>query len=366
VIAAAAAVAIQSFRYERTVRPAAPGIVEVLPDGALWAHARDGFADLRVVDAAGDQVPWRLADVASAHDLDVTLPVIDSGRRGALAVARVRTRAPVERLTLDVPDRRFVGVARVYGSDDRRTWTSIGSTQIYAVGGAAPGRSTAVLLRRNDFRYLEIRATSVTRIDGVTVRLERRRTDDVRVPAKLHVEHGDAVVVDVGHANVPVDELRISSTSPRYDRSFTVSSHGAVVASGRLVRLHGPGLTVVPVDLRGRFVRIEIANGDDPPLRGLRVTAYARPRPILIEGGHPRPLTLYYGGAAAAPDYEFARLPLQGAPHLARLGAERANPGYSVVDHRTLFARHRWLVTLALALGAAVLVAAGGLALRRT
>jgi hypothetical protein len=47
------------------------------------------------------------------------------------------------------------------------------------------------------------------------------------------------------------------------------------------------------------------------------------------------------------------------------LGPERANPEYHVVDTRSIFARHRSLVTLALAFAAALLVAAGGLALRR-
>jgi hypothetical protein len=67
------------------------------------------------------------------------------------------------------------------------------------------------------------------------------------------------------------------------------------------------------------------------------------------------------------PEYDFARLPvagLQASP--APLAAERANPAYRVVDARSVFARHRSLVTGALALAALVLVGAGGLALRRT
>lgn len=356
---------VQQFQYERTVRAAGTAIVQVAADGAMWAHAARDFADLRVVDARGREVPWQLPDLPPDADLNVPLRVIDSGRRGALAIARVRTPRSADRVTLVVPDTRFVGVATVYGSDDRQTWTSIGSTQIYSVGGATPARSAAVLLRPNDYPYLEIRATSVSSITGVGVR-ESHPADLVRVPAKVRTVEGREVVVDLGYARVPIDELRISSTTRRYDRPFTVLSHGVAVASGRLVRLSGPGVTVASVDAEGRLIRIAIANGDDPPLRGLRVTAWARQRPVLIESGRRGPLTLYYGGHVGPPSYDFARLPVQGTVHREVLGVEHANPAYRVVDRRSFFTKHTALVTAALALAAALLVAAGALALRRT
>jgi hypothetical protein len=267
-------------------------------------------------------------------------------------------------VTLLVPDRRFVGTVFAYGSTDGRAWTKVASSQIYSVGGAVVARSTTILLPANDFRYLELRATRVSRIDGVLVSTASR-TRLVRVPASVRVE-GGSVVVDLGHANTPVDELRITSTTTRYDRPFAVSSHGGFVVSGRLLRVGAPNATVVGLGVRTRSLRLTVANGDDPPLRGLRVTAYARPRPLLVEGGHPGPLTMYYGGRVAAPDYDFARLPVPGKAVPATLGAERSNPAFQVVDRRSFFARHEALVTAALAAAAGLLVAAGALALRRT
>jgi hypothetical protein len=122
--------------------------------------------------------------------------------------------------------------------------------------------------------------------------------------------------------------------------------------------------------VRARVLRVRIANGDDPPLHGIRVEPLARPRTLLLEGGHPGPFTLYYGGDVPAPIYEFARLPRAalalGQARPGALGPERANPRYHVVDTRSFFARHRSLVTAALALAAAAVLAAGALALRRT
>jgi len=361
VIAAVAALALQPFRYERTIDAPRAGVVEVEPDGRLYAHAAPDFADVRIVDRAGEQVPWREAP-QPVEIVQRPLRVLDRGRRGAFAVARVRTPVPVDRVTLVVPDKRFVGTVFAYGSTDGSVWTKVAASQIYSVGGAVVSRSTTVLLPANDFRYLELRATRVSRIDSVLVSTSSR-TRLVRVPAGVRVA-GASFVVDLGHANTPVDELRITSTTPRYDRPFAVSAHGGVVVTGRLLRVGAANTTVVGTGVRTRYLRLTVDNGDDPPLRGLRVTAYARPRPLLVEGGHPRPLTMYYGGRVAAPDYDFARLPIPGEPVAAALGPERANPEFRLVDRRSFFARHRSLVTAALATAAALLVAAGALALR--
>jgi hypothetical protein len=362
VIAAVAALALQPFRYERTIDAPRAAVVEVEPDGRLYAHAARDFADVRIVDAEGNQVPWRQAPQPAAI-VQQPLPVLDRGRRGAFAVARVRTPEPVDRVTLVVPDRRFVGTVFAYGSTDGSVWTKVASSQIYSVGGADVSRSTAVLLPANDFRYLELRATRVSRIDGVLIST-LSHTRLVHVPASARLA-GASVVVDLGHANTPVDELRISSTTPRYDRPFAVSVHGGVVVSGRLLRVGAQRTTVVGIGVRTRYLRLTIDNGDDPPLRALRVTAYARPRPLLVEGGHPAPLTIYYGGRVPAPDYDFARLPVSGEPMPATLGPERLNPEFRIVDRRSFFARHQALITAALAAAAGLLVAAGALALRR-
>src|SRR5205823_10969292 len=113
--AAAPALSPQSFRYVRALRSAGAGPVELVPDGPLFAHARPDFSDLRVVDASGTQVPWRQAPEPAAG-VERRLEVLDSGRRAGAAVARVDLgpgHRIVDRVTLSVPDRRFVGSVTV-------------------------------------------------------------------------------------------------------------------------------------------------------------------------------------------------------------------------------------------------------------
>jgi hypothetical protein len=369
-ILAAVAPVQQSLGYERQLTPAGRGPVQLVPDGPMFGHARTGFPDLRVVDSRGEQVPWRPLPAPPATDAR-NVPVFDTGRRGALTIARIdlgRAHAPVDRVTLQIPDTRFVSSATAYGSDDRRVWTLLSTTEIYAVEGAAPARSTTLLLPPARFRYLEVRAAHITRITGAVVAGTTPRPPLVALPAR--VTTGDTVVVDLRYRNVPVDELRISSSTSRYDRPFTVEAHGAEIAAGTLVRIGRARQTIVPVSTRARILRIRVVNGDDPPLRDVHVEALARPRTLLVEGGHLRPLTIYYGGTVRAPSYDYARLP-SSALALDRalpgkLGPEQPNPDYAVVDTRSFFARHRSLVTAALVLAAAAVIGAASLALRRS
>jgi hypothetical protein len=76
---------------------------------------------------------------------------------------------------------------------------------------------------------------------------------------------------------------------------------------------------------------------------------------------------VYYGAPVAAPEYDFARLPRSalGRPRPAALGAERRNAAFAPVDTRGFVARHRSLVTLALALAGAAVIGAAALTLRR-
>jgi hypothetical protein len=189
------------------------------------------------------------------------------------------------------------------------------------------------------------------------------------VPGHRLLQGSATVVIDLGYRNVPVDELRISASTRRYARPFTVRVRGVVVAAGYLVRTGKAKPTVVPLAVRTRFVTIRVDNGDNPRLQGIRVEVLARPRTLLVEGGHRGPLTLLYGGSVRAPEYDYARLP-RSALELdkattAALGPERRNAQYRFVDTRSFVAKHKSLVTLALALAAAAVIGAGALTLRR-
>ena len=365
------------FRYERPLSASGSSPIVFEPDGAMYAHTLARFADLRIEDASGNQVPWRrLPEPRTPRPAPVQ--VLNSGRQGDTAVALLDFGLPRqvrERIELTIPDSGFVGRVEVLGSEDRAVFTRLSTSVVYDVEGVeGRARSTVVAFPPSDYRYLQLRARGISRIDGATVLQVTRRS--VLRPVEATVtrtsRNPTRLVLDLGHANVPVDELEVSSRTRRYDRAVTVEGSNdkqlwQPLASARVFRLRGSAPTPIRIDGRHRYLRLTVRNGDDAPLEGIEVEALARPRRLLVEGGHPLPLLVLYGDRSArAPSYDFARLPAPRAREPGILGPERRNELFEPPeDTRSFVARHSSLVTAALALAALAVGVGGVLALRR-
>ena len=378
---AAAALDTHRFRYERTLTPTGTGPIRFEPDGRLYAHSQAEFGDLRILDAAGKQVPWRELPVENVP-APTRVRVLNAGRQDGKAVALLdlgperRTR---DRVELDVPQHGFVARVQVSGSDDRRTFTTLSTSVIYDVAGATShARSTTVVFPPSDFRYLFLRATGISRIAGATVsrapptarRVERRGI------VRRVSQNPTRLVLDLRFRKVPVDELYVTAQTRRYDRAAVVagSNDGRTwveLARTRVFRLTRSVSSPIELDARDRYLRVTIFNGDDEPLRGIHLRAFARSRALLVESGHRGPLRMLYGDPTSGPpSYDFALLPTAdldlGRARPGRLGAEMRNASFEAApDTRSFAAKHPALVTAVLALAAAVVAFGGFLALRR-
>jgi hypothetical protein len=380
--APAASVEPSEFRYTRSLPDeVAGGEVAFEPDGLMIAHTRPALADVRIIDADGVQVPWRRVPVSQIGSAPAE--VLNSGRRNGMAVALVDVgprRRLYERVALDIPRRNFVGRVTVLGADRRNgPYTRLSTTTVYDVGGAERARSTTAEFPPTDFRFLEVRATGVSRIEGATVlgqyerpRLVRRR-HAILAGAK---DRGRTSVydLDLGVRGIPVLQLDLRADgSERYDRPVRVEGSNdrrafVPVGGGRVTRAPGLSAREIPIDSRFRYLRVTIENGDDPPLSNVVTETYGPSFALMVEGGHPVPLRLLYGARSKpAPSYEFARLPAERPLELvdpARLPPERLNAAFAVPEP-PFGERHGWIVQLALVLAAAVVAVGGFLALRR-
>lgn len=371
------------FRYTRALSGQQGVPVRFEPDARMYGHTRIDFPDLRILDSQGKQVPWRPEPLpAAVPNRPVT--VIARGRRGRV-VSVVLDLGPVpgivDRVTLDIPDRVFVGSAVVQGSNTaaEATYARLSTTPIYAVKGAVDARSTTAVFPPTDYRYLLVQASGVSQITGASVARvpEEAALEPVASQTRRRDQQRATVVrLDLGYPKAPVDAILVRSSTPRYVRQVTVegSNDGAAfvaLGGGEIARFRGVDFSKLDVTARHRYLRVTIRNGDDAPLAELRVTAEARPRPLLLAEGYRPPFRLLYGSETVpAPTYDFARLPAA-ATGFERaqegvLGAERANETFEApADTRSFFERHNGLVEAALVLAALAVAAAGVLALRR-
>jgi hypothetical protein len=290
-------------------------------------------------------------------------------------------RPVVDRVELDVPDRTFVGSVDVLGSQTgaEGSYAMLSRTTIYRVRGAVSAQSTTAVFPPTDYRFLLVRARGVSAITGARVARDPTRAALTPVPStsqQRQEERATIVLLDLGFPRVPVDEIRVSSSTARYKRLVRIegSDDGSTfvpLAESDIARFGAVDLSRVPVRAQQRYLRVTIENGDDPPLASLRVVPEATSRALLLAGGFRPPFRLLYGAAdVPAPEYDFAKLPAA-ATGVARavsgrLGAETANASFEEpADTRTFFERNDWLVQVLLVAGAVVAAVGGVVALGR-
>src|SRR5262249_2269952 len=130
--------------------------------------------------------------------------------------------------------------------------------------------------------------------------------------------------------------LRVETTTGVFDRTIEVwdvapGRADRQLATGTVVRLRDVATVdsrEVPLaPARGERLRVEIVDGDSPPLADLAFTALARQPPLAFfatapTGEAPKITLRFGGGRAPAPSYDLARLvPAMGSADAVRLAA---------------------------------------------
>jgi hypothetical protein len=136
--AGTAATAAQRPRYERPLRTEGAGPFLVEPDAALTGHAGTGFADLRVVDAQGRQVPWRLLPAAPPRIGTWPVRALRTRDDGRTSVVRVDLGAPlpIERIAVSASTPVYDRAYAVEASLDGRRFVPAGMGRLRRYPGA--------------------------------------------------------------------------------------------------------------------------------------------------------------------------------------------------------------------------------------
>ncbi len=348
-------------------------------DGPVYEHSRPDLSDLRILDGDGRQVPLRSLPPAADRVVKEVAP-LNAGRRGRGFVALldlgpqrvVRNRAELRLAN----DRHFVGRVVVFGSDDRRSFTRLSSTQVWNLRGATAAASTTLVFPPTDHRFLRLEGTGVPIPDSVGVYFERSRPRLEPVDAAVSVQQRGSktlVTVDVGYAKLPVDVLRFQTTTRRFDRELLIEATNGDVFSpfkeDRILRLGGVQKLDANVAARFARLRITIENRDDEPLSGLRVRGACAASEARTRGGlRPAVSRALREPVHRLPGLRLCACAARGA-QAARggsLSAERPNPAYEAPeDTRSFLERNPRVVEGSLALVAIALGVGGFFALRR-
>ena len=387
---------------------AAPGgLSRLVLTAEILGDCRPDLSDLRVFDTQGREVPF-LVDAGPAPPgvieqrrryeprlLDTTRAEIhrDNGpplRRESFDLSPPDGPPPVGApsggalpdggwdLVATIRHPEFVARARVEAiAPDGAVTPLVAEASLFRLGGARPAEKTRLPLP--DLRGARIRVILETEQPfwlEPAFAFESARVldhaDRIAVPLERLSSRSDGgrTIVDLERPTglVP-DLLRVETTTANFDRTVTVWDEGPTSADGalgsaaifRVAGLVPVGIQEVPVrGARGERLRIEIDDGDSPPLVDLAFAAVVR-QPSLIFALPPAPGTAvlrFGGGRAHPPRYDLRALlpgparPLSGQraaaaallydPAIvrpARIGPTRPNPDYDGTP-ALAFARH--------------------------
>ena len=355
------------FRRGVTVAGDRSGFAALPLPPEVAAAAQTNLRDLRLIGSDGREVPFvvdQLTDRRTTREWrgDLVYTIAEKKTR---SVWIVDFRAPrqFDTLELNVDDRDFAKRLCVEVSDDRRAWRVIAADagifdrewngRIHHTSITVPAAETARYMRLTADDHL----SPPIMIHGVTARMtrpvagERWSREAPLVVTPTTVEKVSRFRMDLP-SGLPMDKIELSADDVAFSRRVTLSEERevsgrktrSILGQGNVYRIRlddaatgGEVLSVVVNHPQGGTLFLEIANGDSPPLRNVRVTVSGVGERLLFPVGDVgRSWTLYYGNSATrAAHYDIeaikGRLGLHPSFVPAEIGVETPNPRYQPV-----------------------------------
>jgi hypothetical protein len=357
-----------AFKYERVVEGPAPlrtEAVAALLDADLHREAAEGFADVRVIDDRGLEIPSAVEKVLVSETRVVRRPVAAKARAlKELPGNRIEAEFVLDRseyradgFDVATPLRDFVRSVTVFGSVDGTVWAplvqnadicdysrylDVRRTEVVLPAGSGP-RFRVEIGNASEERVqplvklvsqqggqdagAEIRTQELLktpfRMDGIgfwrnetVVESRREARREWELPAPTVVEHASdkttEVTVDTGR--LPLNRLVLVTASRNFSRKARVQvevvENGVTrwrdLAEARVRDVDLPGFVRSDLEVdfpeqRARQVRVIVMNGDNPPLSGVRLRGFGPVYRVLLLAEPGRAYRLLYGGATVAP-----------------------------------------------------------------
>jgi uncharacterized membrane protein len=389
--------------------------VVVTLDREILDRSRADLADLRVIDRAGEEVPWVLwVRAGGMEEVDHPAGIVNRARlAGGEAVAEMRFegKRTRNRIVVGTNGSSFRRRVLVEGSDDGARWAILEDDGwVYRIPGRGDGESSAysvVDLPPNDFPRLRVTVFPMAD-DERTVAIEELRavmtTERAALTEPLPVERHDRLVdpnrqtttieIDFGYRHGRPAALAIDFEEEAFQRPYRilgrneeriVTQRGRTetgepilkeseapwqqLAAGRFRRMPaGPGSRKAVDQSRVRFeravaryLRVVIEDQDSPPLHIRGIAAEGLVQRIVFPRKAGGAYALHYGQPEARPPhYDLADvLPDldEAEPAAAVLGAPRDNPQHGHEPEAPFTERNPWLFWLVLLVAALILAA---------
>jgi Protein of unknown function (DUF3999) len=333
----AAAITPTEWQHRQTLNVTAPGLTKLILPAATFDAAQPQLSDLRLIDAAGQELPYLLDRDARADGPEAISPLNPKAFRsvptGDTTQLIIETGTPsfLDAVELETSVPFFLKAAHVEISADGVEWQSLGAAlPVFRQFGAAQlrlslGHRTAAFVRvtLDDFRSRQVAFTGAKLFPAST-----RPAPPALAPLGARITRreefaGETVLtVTLDGRHVSLASLALDAKDPLFMRRVAVSVREArdatsvekIIGTGTLYRITldgAPTRTQLDVPLYftplTRDLLVHIDNGDSPPLVLEGVQAQQHPVTLLFLTPAAGAYTLLSGNPqVAAPRYDLA------------------------------------------------------------
>jgi hypothetical protein len=338
----------------------APGLIKLsLPVETLDA-ARPALEDLRLYDAAGDELPFLIERptptgqvTQSARSFSVSL-----SHNTTVITLETGLAQSLDAVTLDTPAQNFIKPVQIEGSSDGHRWqTFVHGRPIFRQPGGASQLRLAIPsgnLRSLRFTVDDLRSRPIP-FTGAWVHATAESVSGEPLPVAIAERHENPGVtrltLNLGAANLDIASLQIETSEPLFTRQVTLvvpriaedAIREQIIGQGVVYRVAIEGRPAsdglaVPLErqVRSREMLLLIRNQDSPPLPITAMRAERRPVYLVFLARQAGDHHLLTGNSrCAAPRYDLAALGLNlkaAAVSPLKPSALAENPDYRVPE----------------------------------
>lgn len=346
---------------ERSVTPGAAGPNRLDVDVALLSRATSDLRDLRLLDGAGREVGYLLAEPASREPrwLDGRLlPIAATKKSSGFELDLGRTEE-VDRLRLDGIAAPFLKRARVEGSGDRGHWTLLADATVFDLPDDRL-KLLEVPFDAGAYRYLRVTwddasSARIAHVGGASARVHGSGAAPEPLRAavpfrKRASEPGKSRYrIDLPGPRLPLAAIELRVSNGNVFRNATITEprlgNGEVLpttlGSGTVRRAERWGAVAEDMAIKierptGRQLDLVVDDGNNPPLALVEIVARFVPQPwIYFEAADAAPLTARYGDPrlnAPRYDLEASRRFLENAKPAIATWAKAEAPAPNVAE----------------------------------
>jgi Protein of unknown function (DUF3999) len=320
------------WRNTQALEVPVKGLVRVNIPAATLNAAQPGLEDLRIVDSAGNQVPYLierlLPDPESAIRPTEFRSTIENG--ATQLDLKTGTGAPIIGVTLETPATHFMKAADIEGSNDGRTWTKLaGGDSLFQLPNSATKLGVSVPEGAWQFLRITIDELGSPPVPFTGAHLHKARTTAPAEVVEVTIKSRDEspgttrLALDLGAANLTLGSLRIESNEPVFTRAVTlavpeVNDDGIRernIADAVIYRVNVKGKNEahleIPLEsqIHTRELLVLVRNEDSPPISIDAVRADRRLVRLTFFANQPGQYSLLSGNTqCAAPRYDLSAL----------------------------------------------------------